>query len=200
MCTLDYCWCDNSFPPDFPAGHHTDSCAQHLKSVHTPTCSDHQACTPIYQCQYFQMKTCTYTLHFLPYTCTFSKTQTWPTLCASVCYGLHSIHVDVLALRKLVRLSRGEMRGKSFALIMGNHRVNHTFCYIKSLELDWLGIVDHGREIGVDVGGGASVVVRVKQCLFLISRQTPLGGILLQHVFHLKQHAISVVGDVINVS
>ena len=43
-----------------------------------------------------------------------------------------------------------------------------TFCDIEAGELDWLRVVDHGREVGVDVGGGARVRVRRRQrCLLL---------------------------------
>ena len=38
-----------------------------------------------------------------------------------------------------------------------------TFCDIEALKLDGLGVVDHGGEQGVDVGGGPSVVVVGRQ-------------------------------------
>lgn len=42
---------------------------------------------------------------------------------------------------------------------------------LESIELDRLGVVDHGREVGVDVCGGTGVVVLVENGGFLVCSQ-----------------------------
>lgn len=53
-----------------------------------------------------------------------------------------------------------------FGLMYVQEEDTLTLCHIETLELDGLCVVDHGRQVRVDVGGGANVGVLSYQSLF----------------------------------